>query len=275
MPVDVLIAGAGPVGLSLACELERYGVSHRIVDAAPTRAVVARATDLHARSLELWDHTGVADPIVAAGLPITGVPLFSSGREVARLDFGGVDSAFPAAVSLPQHDLEALLCEKLDAAVERGSEVEFVRQDDDVVVVRVGSDEIEVAFLVACDGVHSRLRDELDIAFDGAEYPRRWTVMDAVIDGWPYGRGEIPVFLDHEGFWAMPLPSGRVRLFFRNDDAGAQPEVDDAQAASSATSPAVRASGTPKTAPVSSCMVASRAGSVRGGCCWPETRRTS
>ena len=54
--------------------------------------------------------------------------------------------------------------------------------------------------------------------------------MDATVDGWPYDPGEIPVFLDADGFWAMPLPSGRLRLFFRDDDAGEQPEVADAQA---------------------------------------------
>jgi hypothetical protein len=111
--VGVLVAGAGPVGLTLACELERQGVEHRSLDAAPERAVVSRATDLHARSLELWDHTGVAEAILEAGLAITGVPLFSGGREVARLDFGGVDSPFPAATSLRQRDLEALLAQRL------------------------------------------------------------------------------------------------------------------------------------------------------------------
>jgi 2-polyprenyl-6-methoxyphenol hydroxylase-like FAD-dependent oxidoreductase len=79
--VPVLVAGAGPVGLSLACELERHGIRHRIVDAAPERSAVSRATDLRARSLELWDHTGVADAVLAAGVPITGVPLFSGGRK--------------------------------------------------------------------------------------------------------------------------------------------------------------------------------------------------
>jgi 2-polyprenyl-6-methoxyphenol hydroxylase-like FAD-dependent oxidoreductase len=99
--VGVLVAGAGPVGLTLACELERQGVKHRMMDAAPARAAVSRAADLHARSLELWDHTGVAEVIAARGLPITGVPLFSGGREVARLDFGGIDSPFPAARHVP------------------------------------------------------------------------------------------------------------------------------------------------------------------------------
>jgi 2-polyprenyl-6-methoxyphenol hydroxylase-like FAD-dependent oxidoreductase len=229
MDVGVLIAGAGPVGLSLACELERHGAPHRIVDAAPERSVVSRATDLHARSLELWDHTGVADAVLAAAVPITGVPLFSGGREVARLDFAGVDSPFPAAVSLRQRELEELLCERLGASVERGKPVEVVREEEDGVVARVGSEEVKADFLVACDGVHSGLREALGIPFEGGDYPGRWTVMDADVDGWPYGAGEIPVFLDHEGFWAMPLPGGRLRLFFRDDTAGELPEVADGQ----------------------------------------------
>jgi 2-polyprenyl-6-methoxyphenol hydroxylase-like FAD-dependent oxidoreductase len=228
--VGVVIAGAGPVGLSLACELERHGVEHRIVDAAPERAAVSRATDLHARSLELWDHTGVADAVLAAALPITGVPLFSGGREVARLDFAGVDSPFPAAVSLRQRELEEILCDHPAGQVERGRAVELLRQDEEAVVARLGSDEVRAGFLVACDGVHSGLREALGIPFDGGDYPGRWAVMDADIDGWPYGPGEIPVFLDHEGFWAMPLPDERIRLFFRDDDAGERPEVADAKA---------------------------------------------
>jgi 2-polyprenyl-6-methoxyphenol hydroxylase-like FAD-dependent oxidoreductase len=228
--VPVLIAGAGPVGLSLACELERLGVDLRIADAAPDRAAVSRATDLHARSLELWDQTGIADAVLRAALPITGVPLISGGRQVARLDFGGIDSAFPAAVSLRQRELEALLERHLrTATVARGTAVAVVSQGDDRVVATVGSEKIHAGFVVACDGSHSALREALGIPFDGGEYPGRWAVMDVAVDGWPYGPGEIPVFLDPEGFWAMPLPGGRLRLFFRDDGARERPDVIGAQ----------------------------------------------
>jgi FAD binding domain len=54
--------------------------------------------------------------------------------------------------------------------------------------------------------------------------------MDAAVEGWPYGPADIPVFLDADGFWAMPLPGGRLRLFFRDDAAGDAPAVADAQA---------------------------------------------
>jgi 2-polyprenyl-6-methoxyphenol hydroxylase-like FAD-dependent oxidoreductase len=227
--VSVLVVGAGPVGLSLACELERHGVDFRIVDAAAVPTAVSRATDLHARSLELWDFTGIADAIVDAGLVITGVPLFSGGREVARLDFGGIDSAFPAAISLRQRDVEELLRDHLAARVEWMSPVEYAGQDEEGVDVQVAGKLVRARYLVACDGVHSCLRQALGIPFEGGDYPGRWAVMDARVDGWPYDEAELPVFLDADGFWAMPLPGGPLRLFFRDDDAGDLPDVADAQ----------------------------------------------
>ena len=227
--VPVVVAGAGPVGLTLACELERCGVGVRLVDGASGRSVVSRATDLHARSLELWDHTGVADAILAAAVPITGVPLFSGRRQVARLDFGGIDSPFPAAVSLRQHDLEELLAAHLTADVEWDMPVMVIDQNDDAVTAEIGGEVVRAAFVVACDGVHSGIREAMGVAFDGAEYPGRWAVMDAQIDRWPFGSGEIPVFLDHDGFWAMPLPGGSWRLFFRDDHAQATPTMADGQ----------------------------------------------
>jgi 2-polyprenyl-6-methoxyphenol hydroxylase-like FAD-dependent oxidoreductase len=228
--LPVLVAGAGPVGLTLACELQRLGVEHRLVDAAPARAAVSRATDLHARSLEVWDAIGAADEIVAAGLAIASVPLLSGGREVARIDFTGVGSAFPAAVSLRQHDLEDLLEARLARPPERGLAVEVAWQEDDSVVARVGGAQVRASFVVACDGVHSSLREAAGIPYEGGEYPGLWAAMDVDVEGWPYRDDEIPVFLDADGFWAMPLPGGRVRLFFRDDAAGPQPEIPDAQA---------------------------------------------
>jgi 2-polyprenyl-6-methoxyphenol hydroxylase-like FAD-dependent oxidoreductase len=175
----------------------------------PSARRSSRATDLHARSLERWDHTGVAEALLEAALPITGVPLFSGRREVARLDLAGVGSAVPAAVSLRQRELEALLERHLGSpAVERGAPVRLIDQDDGGVVAKIGFEEVGAAFLVACDGVHSGLREALGIPFDGGDYPGRWAVMDVAVEGWPYGRAEVAVFLEHKGFWppAAVLP---------------------------------------------------------------------
>jgi 2-polyprenyl-6-methoxyphenol hydroxylase-like FAD-dependent oxidoreductase len=194
----------------------------------------SRATDLHARSLELWERTGVCAAILAQALPISTVPLLSGGREVARLDFGGIDSDVPAAVSLRQRELEELLeahLASLGVSVERGVTVDRVEQDEDTVIASVDGERVgRASWLVACDGVHSSLRDSLRITFAGGDYPGRWAVMDADVEGWPYGDDEIPVFLDADGFWAMRLPDGRLRMFFRDDDAPERPTATEAQA---------------------------------------------
>jgi 2-polyprenyl-6-methoxyphenol hydroxylase-like FAD-dependent oxidoreductase len=134
---DVIVVGAGPVGLTLACELARHGVDCRIVEREPVRHAGSRATDLHARTLELWNRCGVGQAILARALPISSVPLFSGGREVARLDFGGIDSDVPAAVSLTQRELEELLeahLASLGAEVERDVTVDCVEQVDGRVI---------------------------------------------------------------------------------------------------------------------------------------------
>ena len=70
--VSVLIAGAGPVGLTLANELTRYGIAVRIVDKSAERTDKSKALVLWSRTLELFDHAGYVDPFLAAGMQAHG-----------------------------------------------------------------------------------------------------------------------------------------------------------------------------------------------------------
>jgi len=252
MDTDVVVVGAGPVGLTLACELRRHGVDVRVLERHERRPEGSRATDLHARSLELWERTGVAGAILARALPIDAVPLISQGREIARLDFSGVDSPMPAAVSLRQRDLEELLEAHLRDAggveVEHGVGVTDVATDPGAergaVVTDTTGATTNAAYVVACDGVHSGLRERLGIPFRGGEFPGRFAVIDAELADWPFGPGELPVFLDADGLWCMPLPDGRWRVFFRDDDAGDDgPPLDDVQAVLARHVPGARVTG--------------------------------
>ena len=90
--VNVLIAGAGPVGLTMANELARYGVSVRIVDKAAERTDKSKALVLWSRTLELFDHAGYVDPFLAAGMQAHGAQI-SNGKEViARISLDDIDS---------------------------------------------------------------------------------------------------------------------------------------------------------------------------------------
>src|ERR1700733_12843262 len=113
MTTQVLIVGAGPVGLTMAAELARYGVSVRIVDKAAQRTDKSKALVLWSRPLELLDRGGCANSFVAAGDQVVGANIVAGTTVVARIKISGVDSAYPYALMLPQSDTERLLEEHL------------------------------------------------------------------------------------------------------------------------------------------------------------------
>src|SRR5690606_1395202 len=65
--VDVLVVGAGPTGLTLACQLARFGVRFRIIDKQPDRAHESRALGVQARSLEVLQALGLGEALARRG----------------------------------------------------------------------------------------------------------------------------------------------------------------------------------------------------------------
>jgi hypothetical protein len=106
---DALIVGAGPVGLTLALGLARQGTRCRIVDRDAGPSQTSRASELHARTLEVLDRLGVAEEVLGAGLVLRTVTFVSRGRPVAQLSTAGIDSAFPARLAIPPSDTERIL----------------------------------------------------------------------------------------------------------------------------------------------------------------------
>src|SRR5262245_13442594 len=121
--VDVLIIGAGPVGLSMAIEALRHGLSCRVVDQAEARSVYSKAQVVHVRTLEVFEGMGVADAVLAHGRPLRGFRAYAHrGRErVAAFHVAAIDSHFGHFLSIPQSETERLLEEHLSA---RGGRLE-------------------------------------------------------------------------------------------------------------------------------------------------------
>ena len=215
MEVEVLIVGAGPTGLTLACELARRGVAHRLIERRDGPAEGSRGKGVQPRSLEVLGNLGVADALIAHGrfdMPMllhgqdgpTPLPLASARRDGAR---------YAGPLLTPQWRVEAVLRDRLaelGGRVEWGCELTGIEQRDDQVVadVRRGDvdERIETPWLVGCDGGQSGVRKAASVPLVGETLERiRMWVGDLTLDGldrdyWHLWRGP-------EGFLALcPLP---------------------------------------------------------------------
>jgi 2-polyprenyl-6-methoxyphenol hydroxylase-like FAD-dependent oxidoreductase len=220
----VLIIGAGPTGLVLALWLTRLGVRVRIIDKSAAPGTTSRAVAVQARTLEFYRQLDLADAVVAAGVRVAGINLWSKGARVARVLLGPMGaglSPFPYALTYPQDAHERLLVDRLGALgvnVERRTElVRFHQSPTSVHAVLKrpdGTEEAcEAAYLAGCDGAHSTVRETLAIGFPGGTYSGRFYVADVDAAG-PATDGELHVDLEEADFLAVfPLKGvGRLRL---------------------------------------------------------------
>lgn len=216
----VLIVGAGPVGLTLAVELARYGVAVRIVDKAAQRSDKSKALVVWSRTLELLDRAGCGGAFVAAGMQVTAANIVAGGKTIGRIELGGVPTPHPYALMLPQSETERLLEEHLNSLgtqVERNAELtEFMEVPDGLVAtLRHGDGRVEkvkTAWLIGCDGAHSAVRHGLRMVFIGDTQPSNWILADVQLIG-VSNPGEIEVGWHTDGVLAIfPIAPGRYRV---------------------------------------------------------------
>jgi 2-polyprenyl-6-methoxyphenol hydroxylase-like FAD-dependent oxidoreductase len=222
MTKTVLIVGAGPVGLTVATELARYGIAVRIVDKAPQRTDKSKALVLWSRTLELLDRGGGSAPFVEAGFNVHAVNVVAGdGKVMGHVTMDSVDSPYPYALMLPQSETERLLEERLQrlgVAVERNVEVtRLTSSDDSVEAVLRHADASEEVFsadwLLGCDGAHSIVRSTLGAEFAGETMLSDWMLADLHARGYPYPDTEASVYWHKDGvFVIFPISPGRYRV---------------------------------------------------------------
>jgi 2-polyprenyl-6-methoxyphenol hydroxylase-like FAD-dependent oxidoreductase len=221
MQSQVLIVGAGPVGLTLAIELTRYGVSVRIVDKAPARTDKSKALVLWSRTLELLERGPGSARFIDAGFKVNAVNMISGNKLIGHVDMSSLESPHNYALMLPQADTERLLEEylaELGVKVERSVEVSALSVGDKSVeaVLRRpdGSQEaLSAAWLAGCDGAHSVVRHSVGATFDGETNDSDWILADIHMRGYPCPDTEASVYWDKEGaFVIFPISPGRYRL---------------------------------------------------------------
>lgn len=249
---QVLVVGAGPVGLFMAAELNRHGVSCRIVDKNDGPTHDTRAAAIQARTLEILESIGLADEFVRVGNVCHAKATYTSDHKLIKyLTFDELDSAFPFVLQLPQSQTERMVAgylARLGTEVERRVELVAFEQDEDGVRATLqrpdGRQETaNVAYLVACDGAHSTVRHALGVPFSGDDYPTDLISADVQVD-WKLPRDEQLSFFAAEGMLTFfPLPGGRAAIVADIGPAQGdhpppgEPALEDLQALFSARTP--------------------------------------
>ena len=232
---EVLISGAGPVGLTTAIELTRYGVSVRIIDKAPERTDKSKALVIWSRTLELLERSGCSAALVDAGYKVASVNISADKKPIAHITLEGVNSSHKYALMIPQSDTERVLDEFLNTLgikVERNVELtHFTTSEKSVVSTLRHTDgtveTLETAWLTGCDGAHSFVRHELGMEFHGETSLIHWVLADIYLEGIRRSP-EINVAWHSDGVLAtFPIADDRYRIIA---DAGNAPE-DGSQAA--------------------------------------------
>jgi len=182
---DVLIAGAGPVGLFLANECARRGLRWRIVEARQSQSEHSKALAIFPRTLEIFDMAGVVAPFLEVANRVTSVAVITNGRRLAHMRFAPQESPYSFIAMVPQNVTERLLVEELGR---KGGRIEYetafvsADQRDEYVSVTLDhkgeSIPLRASVVVGCDGAHSTVRHALKLPLEGAEYHDSFMLAD-------------------------------------------------------------------------------------------------
>src|SRR5215469_1603027 len=182
---DILVVGAGPVGLFLANECARRGLRYRLVETNAAQSEHSKALAIFPRTLEIFDMAGVAAPFLDAANRVTNVDVISHQRAIAHMHFAPEQTPYPFVAMVPQDRTEQLLLEQLRR--QGGNlqyETAFVSAEQQPGFVRAALDHrgqpevLAALFVIGCDGAHSAVRHALNIPFAGAAYEGSFLLAD-------------------------------------------------------------------------------------------------
>ncbi len=218
--LSVLIVGAGPTGLTLACELARSGVPFRLIEAAPGPQPGSRGKGIQPRTLEVFGDLGIVDRVIVNGR--MAMPTRSTAPD-GQVTLGGAepealmnrpDIPYTTSLITPEWRVEEALRLRLaefGEAVEFGTALESFEQSDEgvsaVVVTSGEAETVTARWLVGCDGDHSVVRTQAGIAFEGETHEEvRMIVADVEVEG--LDRHVWSMWRHEEGLFSLcPLPS--------------------------------------------------------------------
>jgi 2-polyprenyl-6-methoxyphenol hydroxylase-like FAD-dependent oxidoreductase len=228
---DVVVVGAGPVGLVAACELARRGIAVAVLDKLDKPTEESRAIAVHARSLDMFDRMDIIDELLATGVKSSGMNIFIKGKKLFSVPLGGVDSAFPYTLVTAQTETERVLGQRLTelgVTVQRGVEVIGLAQDDSAAHLTVRRadgtvEQLDTSWVIAADGGHSKMRHLVGTKLQGSFKGERFILGDVEAQH-SLGNASMYTFFHPDGpVVTLPMRGGRVRFLAQIHDAPGAP----------------------------------------------------
>ncbi len=225
MNTDVLIIGAGPTGLMMACQLTRFGIPFRIIDKQADRSKESRAFAIQAKSMEIFQNLGIASEFIEKEIAIKEVSFYVHGKSKFHLNFKNIDAKgtpFPSVFFLPQSATEEILIDfltKKNVSIERQTELLSFSEVNDRVEAEIKNnvtglnEKITCQYIVGCDGSHSVVREVLGTPFVGASYEQEFVLADLSVQ-WNLPRDTFTAFMNRKGN-VLFFPLDRVNNLYR------------------------------------------------------------
>ena len=251
LDTDVIVVGAGPVGLTTAAALRHHGVACRLLEQRSEHKPYSRANNLWARPQELLHSIGLRDLLAKKAYRIDQVNTIIDGHPVDPVAVAEVESPFPNVLYSGQDVIEATLSDEVarrGCPVERGRKVVGIEQDDEGVTITVTEvrdgetvsdapiERLRCRYLVGADGNEGTVRKSLSLGFETEKLPDR---INRQVDARLHWRrstepDQLWFFYHHDGFCGvLPVWGGYHRLFFLQNDAGVpdrDPTLDEVEA---------------------------------------------
>ncbi|HTK84095.1 MAG TPA: NAD(P)/FAD-dependent oxidoreductase [Patescibacteria group bacterium] len=226
--MKILIAGAGPTGLTAAIELARLGLTARIVDAKKAPSPRSRAVGISSHSLDLLEASGVAAKLLDAGLKIKRANVRGRNRTLAAIDITLLRHKYNFLLCLPQNRTEEIMIDVLDSlggTVEFDTAVKSISSEHGKVLVALEHEgqrsEDIYDIVIGADGIHSTVRQQAGIDFPGHTHPNKWSIADFDSPDFPWPQDEIHLFALKPGYIGLAVCIGdrRYRAIANHPDA--------------------------------------------------------
>ncbi|HJP71967.1 MAG TPA: FAD-dependent monooxygenase [Candidatus Limnocylindria bacterium] len=216
--MDVIVVGAGAVGLTLAGRLAQHGATVEVFEVEHARQRIgSKAICMQRETLEIWQRLGIGERVAERGIQWRIGRTYYRGRPLFEVHLPDTDEHFPPFVNISQSEVEELLegrLRELGVPVHRGHRFMGLQQHADGVTATFDTDEGAVqhrsGYLVGADGAHSAVRHAIGMGFAGYTFDDRFLIADV--------RADLPMTNERHFHFDPPWNPGRQVLIHPQPD---------------------------------------------------------